>query len=594
MFRCLSLLILLCYTFSSAEVRYVSKTGSSTPPYTSWETASDSIQKCINYSNDGDTIIVANGVYKEYLSINTAVTLLGTSMDSTVIDARGLIVPGDDSLNTISLHKDLVMKNFHIYGHWWVIISTDWTSRINISHCFFESSYYGIVFQSSGNIIENCIIRVNKTGIHCAAPNGAPQIIKDNLLILMGKLGVAIDEPLGYSSKIITGNIMLHINKYVSTGIWIEYPGRTEIRNNLIAGFLYPAYEEMLKQDSIIIENNIFGYAVSNSTNYGLVMIGNGDKYIFRNNILIGSAIGISTSNLKPDYNLYWDIVQKYNGQIIPGEHEIEADPMFVKANVPGPEFNFDFHLQAHSPAIDAGDPSVLDVDGTRSDIGMYGGPFGQKSDYPDLAPKMPKGLSASVDSAYVYLKWKKNTEADLNDYRIYSDTVSGFTPGESTMIAEIKDTFFIHTIKGNPSHIYYRIAAVDSQLNLSPFTEEIGVVISSVEGEDPMIIQEYMLYQNYPNPFNPSTRIPFRLKESGSVRITVYDITGQRVAEVLNEYRTAGYHEVEFRQDNHNSSPFKEKIDQLVSGIYFFRIEVIGSEGKPVFTDMKKMMLLK
>ena len=48
-----------------ATVRFVSKSGTSTPPYTSWETAADSIQKCINFSVDGDTIIVANGVYHE-------------------------------------------------------------------------------------------------------------------------------------------------------------------------------------------------------------------------------------------------------------------------------------------------------------------------------------------------------------------------------------------------------------------------------------------------------------------------------------------------------------------------------------------------
>jgi hypothetical protein len=161
-FRYLSLFILLCYTFSSAEVRYVSKTGSSTPPYKSWDTAADSIQKCINYSNDGDTIIVANGVYKEYLTINTAVILLGTSMDSTIIDARGLTVPGPDSINTITLHRDLVMKNFHIYGHGYGVISTDWTSRISLSNCILENARAGIRFRSTGNVVDNSFIRVSR------------------------------------------------------------------------------------------------------------------------------------------------------------------------------------------------------------------------------------------------------------------------------------------------------------------------------------------------------------------------------------------------------------------------------------------------
>ena len=51
-------LVICNYSLLSGEVRFVSKTGSSTPPYTSWATAADSIQKCINFSQSGDTIYV--------------------------------------------------------------------------------------------------------------------------------------------------------------------------------------------------------------------------------------------------------------------------------------------------------------------------------------------------------------------------------------------------------------------------------------------------------------------------------------------------------------------------------------------------------
>ena len=63
----LSLYIVNCTLYiTHATKRFVSKTGSSTPPYTSWETAADSIQKCINISQFGDTIYVANGIYNYY------------------------------------------------------------------------------------------------------------------------------------------------------------------------------------------------------------------------------------------------------------------------------------------------------------------------------------------------------------------------------------------------------------------------------------------------------------------------------------------------------------------------------------------------
>jgi hypothetical protein len=47
--------------------------------------------------------------------------------------------------------------------------------------------------------------------------------------------------------------------------------------------------------------------------------------------------------------------------------------------------------LQMFSPLIDAGDPNILDVDGSRSDVGLYGGPYGQSYEYKDLPPKKPK-----------------------------------------------------------------------------------------------------------------------------------------------------------------------------------------------------------
>ena len=49
------------------------------------------------------------------------------------------------------------------------------------------------------------------------------------------------------------------------------------------------------------------------------------------------------------------------------------------------------------SRLIDAGDPSILDKDGSRSDIGLYGGPFGESYKYIDLAPSPPLNLTAVV-----------------------------------------------------------------------------------------------------------------------------------------------------------------------------------------------------
>lgn len=73
--------LLLASNLMQAEVRYVSKTGSSTPPYTSPETASDSIKKCVDVSNPGDTIVIEKGVYLERLILTKKVHLFGAGAD---------------------------------------------------------------------------------------------------------------------------------------------------------------------------------------------------------------------------------------------------------------------------------------------------------------------------------------------------------------------------------------------------------------------------------------------------------------------------------------------------------------------------------
>ena len=90
------------------------------------------------------------------------------------------------------------------------------------------------------------------------------------------------------------------------------------------------------------------------------------------------------------------------------------------------------------------------------------------------------------------------------------------------------------------------------------------------------LIPDNYNLSQNYPNPFNPTTHIQFGLPRESKVSLVIYNILGQKVAELVNQQLKAGYHEVEF-----NSSKYS-------SGIYFYRIQA-GD-----FVETKKMILIK
>ncbi len=90
-----------------------------------------------------------------------------------------------------------------------------------------------------------------------------------------------------------------------------------------------------------------------------------------------------------------------------------------------------------------------------------------------------------------------------------------------------------------------------------------------------------YTLNQNFPNPFNPTTRISYASPEAGQVRLTVFNILGQDVCGVVDEYAEAGAYDVVWDgRDNSGVS--------VASGIYFYRIEVNN------FSETKKMLLLK
>lgn len=105
-----------------------------------------------------------------------------------------------------------------------------------------------------------------------------------------------------------------------------------------------------------------------------------------------------------------------------------------------------------------------------------------------------------------------------------------------------------------------------------SNFTVNVVSGISQIEE----IATTYSLAQNFPNPFNPTTNISFSLPKAGFVNISVYDITGKLVQELVNNNMSAGKYNTTWDADN------------FASGVYFYKIQ----SGD--FTEMKKMSLIK
>ncbi|MGD8922899.1 MAG: FlgD immunoglobulin-like domain containing protein [Candidatus Zixiibacteriota bacterium] len=90
-----------------------------------------------------------------------------------------------------------------------------------------------------------------------------------------------------------------------------------------------------------------------------------------------------------------------------------------------------------------------------------------------------------------------------------------------------------------------------------------------------------YQLYDNYPNPFNPTTTISYDLPQAAQVKLEVFNLLGQQVATLVDEFQQAGHHQVVWDGTNTGGSA-------AASGVYLYRITAND------FSESKKMMLVK
>ncbi len=180
--------------------------------------------------------------------------------------------------------------------------------------------------------------------------------------------------------------------------------------------------------------------------------------------------------------------------------------------------------------------------------------------------------FSASNLKDGVMLNWTTATEIDNYGYDIerrYSSeswNKIGFVNGNGNSVSNKQYSYLDKSV--NTGAYQYRLKQIDFSGNYE-YLKTVEVNVSN----NPIGFQ---LSQNYPNPFNPSTKISFDIPESGNVSLIIYNVLGQQVKTLVNNFMEAGTHTINFSAEG------------LQSGLYFYKLESSG------LNQVKKMTLLK
>ena len=196
----------------------------------------------------------------------------------------------------------------------------------------------------------------------------------------------------------------------------------------------------------------------------------------------------------------------------------------------------------------------------------------------------LPVELSTFVSNVHerdIVLNWSTQTEKNSDKFIVERKIISGSWEILGSVKAAVlsnspKQYSFID--KNLQSGRYgYRLKMIDNDGSFE-FSKIIETIVD--------LPKNFELSQNYPNPFNPSTRINYTLPFDSKITLEVYNIAGQKLGQLVNEEKSAGYYSLDF-----NSSSLNKNIS---SGIYFYRITAVDKATGNNFSLIKKMILLK
>ncbi|MDR3611518.1 MAG: T9SS type A sorting domain-containing protein, partial [Ignavibacteriaceae bacterium] len=195
--------------------------------------------------------------------------------------------------------------------------------------------------------------------------------------------------------------------------------------------------------------------------------------------------------------------------------------------------------------------------------------------------PVLPVELTSfqsNVQGRTIVLNWATSTEKNSNRFEVQRSSAStGWLTVSSVKASVLSNSTKEYSYSDNKlqsGKYQYRLKMIDNDGTFS---------YSKVAEAEVSVPKDFQVSQNYPNPFNPTTKIDYQVPVDARVIMEVYNIAGQKVAEVVNQDQSAGYYTVDF------GSSYR-----LSSGVYIYRLTASDKVTGNNFSSIKKMMLLK
>lgn len=197
---------------------------------------------------------------------------------------------------------------------------------------------------------------------------------------------------------------------------------------------------------------------------------------------------------------------------------------------------------------------------------------------YSAFVPKLKNPISGiHVDGNTINLTWDRNILAQNFHVQVATDTAFANLVYDNANIVDT--TITVQSLQ--PGYNYYwHVLSNNNSPNIGGYsgysdTWKFSTSLTDVSNNS-QLPQSYNLSQNFPNPFNPSTTIEFELPKKTFVKLDIYDILGQKIKELVDDVKPAGYYRVDFDAKN------------LPSGIYIYSLEADSYEKTMKMVVMK------